>query len=86
VVANQLNLVALSLPLNLAEGSGGFTPKDRGNSYVIARSFIFEVVAIMDTLKDEAAIEPLLFAKYYKDADELLRILFVMVRKLEAAA
>ncbi len=86
VTRDQLRRSALSIPLNIAEGTGRFTPKDRRNFYVIAQSSIFEVVAILDILKDDAGIEPLLHGKLYQDADELSRILFVMVRKLEVAA
>ena len=86
VTRDQLRRAALSIPLNIAEGTGRFTPKDRRNFYVIARSSIFEVAAILDILKDDGGIEPLLFVKLYQDADELSRILFVMVRKLESAA
>jgi four helix bundle protein len=86
VTRDQLRRAALSIPLNIAEGTGRFTPKDRRNFYVIARSSIFEVVAILDILKDDTSIEQLFFVKLYQDADELSRILFVMVRKLEAAA
>jgi four helix bundle protein len=86
VTRDQLWRAALSIPLNIAEGTGRITPKDRRNFYVIARSSIFEVVAILDILKDDASIEQLFFVKLYQEADELSRILFVMVRKLEAAA
>ena len=86
VTRDQLRRAALSIPLNIAEGTGRFTSKDRRNFYVIARSSIFEVVAILDIPKDEAFIEQLLHGKLYQDADELSRILFVLVRKLEAAA
>jgi four helix bundle protein len=86
VTRDQLRRAALSIPLNIAEGTGRFTPRDRRNFYVIARSSIFEVVAILDILKDDAGIEAFLHMKLYQDADELSRILFVMVRKLEYAA
>jgi four helix bundle protein len=86
VTRDQLRRATLSIPLNIAEGTGRFTPKDRRKFYIVARSSIFEVVAILDILNDHAAIERLFFVKVYQDADELSRILFVMVRKLEAAA
>lgn len=86
ITRDQLKRATLSIPLNIAEGTGRFTPKDRRNFYVIARSSIFEVVAILDILQDDAGIEPLVFEKFYQDADELSRILFVMVQKLGAAA
>jgi hypothetical protein len=54
--------------------------------FVIARSSVFEVVAILDILKDATAIEMMLHERFYGAAVELSRILFVMVRKLGAAA
>ena len=49
--SNQLMRASLSICLNLAEGSGRFTKPDRRNFFVIARSSVFEVVAIIDILK-----------------------------------
>ena len=57
VTANQLRRAALSIPLNIAEGSGRFTKPDRRNFFVISRSSIFECVAIYDILNDEGIIE-----------------------------
>lgn len=39
--------------LNIAEGSGRFTDKNKRNFYVIARGSAFECVAVFDFLKDE---------------------------------
>jgi four helix bundle protein len=83
VTRDQLKRATLSLPLNIAEGVGRFSPKDRRNYYVVARSSIFEVVAILDILKDEELVEVSLFDHWYHLADELSRILFAMIKKLE---
>lgn len=86
ITRDQLKRAALSIPLNIAEGTGRFSPRDRRNFYVVARSSIFEVVAILDILKDESAIDTQLFEQWYLEADELSRILFVMAKKLEVVA
>jgi four helix bundle protein len=80
---DQLRRAALSIVLNLAEGSGRFTHPDRRNFYIIARSSVFECVAILDVLKGESVIDESAFSGFYSSADELSRILFAMIRNLQ---
>jgi four helix bundle protein len=86
VTRDQLRRSSLSIALNIAEGSGRFSPKDRRNFLVIARSSVFEVAAIFDILKDASRIAAADFEKFYHEADELSRILFALIKKLEVAA
>jgi four helix bundle protein len=83
---DQLRRASFSIVLNLAEGSGRFTKPDRRNFYVIARSSIFECVAILDVLKDEAIVEENMFREFYEHAEELSKMLFVMIRNLQNTA
>jgi four helix bundle protein len=80
---DQLRRAAFSIVLNLAEGSGRFTHPDRRNFYIIARSSIFECIAILDVLKDELVIEEDTFREFYNQGEELSKILFAMVRNLK---
>lgn len=64
VTRNQLRRASMSIALNIAEGSGRFSPKDRRNSFVIARSSVFEVAAIFDILKDSKRISQLEFERF----------------------
>ena len=80
---DQLRRAAFSIVLNLAEGSGRFTHPDRRNFYIIARSSIFECIAILDVLKDESIIEESAFRGFYNQAEELSKILFAMVKNLQ---
>src|SRR6185503_1578254 len=73
---DQLRRASFSIVLNLAEGSGRFTHPDRRNFYIIARSSIFECIAILDVLKDESILEESTFCGFYIQAEELSRILF----------
>jgi len=79
---DQLRRASFSVVLNLAEGSGRFTHPDRRNFYIVARSSIFECIAILDVLKDESIIDENMFQGFYNQADELSRILFAMIKNL----
>jgi len=83
-VNNQLSRAALSIPLNIAEGSAKFSKADRRNFFVIARGSVFECVAILDILRDEKIISEEDFEARAQKADELSRILYSMIRNLES--
>jgi four helix bundle protein len=79
---DQLRRAAYSILLNIAEGSGRFSKKDRRNFFVISRSSVFECVAIFDTLYDEKLIEEPAFKFFYELGEELSRILLKMIKNL----
>ena len=81
-VNDQLGRASFSIPLNIAEGSGKFTKKDRRKYFTIARASVFECVAVLDILSDQSNIKEKEFDELLKNADELSRILFVMIRNL----
>ena len=84
VPANQLKRAALSVPLNIAEGAGRFTKPDQRNFYVVSRSSVFECVAIFDILKDEDIMGLGDFDAFYQLADEMSRILFAMIKRVQS--
>lgn len=86
VTRDQLRRASLSIALNIAEGSGRFSQKDQRNFFVIARSSVSEVAAIFDILKDSSRIAAADFEKFYLEADELSRILFALIKKIEVAS
>ncbi|MFC0875114.1 four helix bundle protein [Saccharicrinis sp. FJH2] len=79
---DQLRRASFSIMLNIAEGSGRYTQKDKRNFYVISRGSAFECVAIFDYLKDIGTITESEFAKFYSDLDEISRMLFSMIKHL----
>ena len=81
---NQLRRAALSIVLNIAEGSSRFSKPDRRNFCVIARGSVFECVAIFDVLKDDGVLPIDLFENLYKQAEEISKMLFAMIRNLES--
>ncbi len=79
---DQLGRASFSVPLNIAEGSGKFSKPDRRNFFVISRASLFECVAIVDILKDKGEISDIQSEAIITDADQLSRILYVMIKNL----
>lgn len=79
---DQLRRAAFSIVLNLAEGCGRFSKADRRNFFIIARSSVFECVAILDVLRDENNIAQDKFKVFYQNAEELSKIIFTMIKNL----
>ena len=83
IIADQSFRASLSIPLNIAEGSGRFTSKDRRNFFIIARSSLFECVAIVDSILDEGHFSNAQYDEIINSADEISRILYTMIKNLE---
>ena len=49
-VSNQLDRASTAIPLNIAEGTGKFTPPDRCRYYDTARGSALECAACLDVL------------------------------------
>jgi len=81
-IKDQLGRASFSIALNIAEGSGKFSKPDRRNYFTTARASVFECVAILDILHDAGAIKMEALENYLKGADELSRILYVMIKNL----
>jgi len=81
--ADQLFRASLSIPLNIAEGSGRFSKPDRKNFFIIARSSVFETVSILDILRDSNVLTDIQFQNLSTKAAELSKILFAMIKNLE---
>jgi four helix bundle protein len=79
---DQLRRASFSIMLNIAEGSGRRTNPDKRKFYVISRGSTFECVAIFDYLKEINAIDEKLFYEYYKELEELSRMLFSLIKSL----
>ncbi|MBN1597422.1 MAG: four helix bundle protein [Bacteroidales bacterium] len=79
---DQLERAAFSVMLNIAEGSGRFTNKDKRHFYVIARGSAFECVAIFDFLLAKKIINDKTYTEYYSSLEELSKMLLAMIKKL----
>ena len=81
-VTDQLGRASYSVVLNIAEGSAKQTKPDRRHFFTISRGSVFECVAILDILRKEEKINDHLYSSSVKLADEISRILFVMIKNL----
>lgn len=49
-LADQWRRAAMSVPLNIGEGSGKVSPRDRAHCYAVARGEVMECGAIIDVV------------------------------------
>ena len=82
VTHDQLRRASFSIMLNIAEGAGRFTNKDKRNFYVISRGSAFECVAILDYLCDIDQIFEADYDKYYQFLEEISKMLFSLIKGL----
>ena len=81
IIKDQLRRAALSIALNIAEGTSRFSKADRKNFYVVSRGSAFECVAILDLLKPEVISSEILLSLKFL-AEEISKMLFVLIRQL----
>ena len=67
---DQLYRASFSIILNIAEGSGRSSNKDRRNFFVVSRASVFECASIFDVLHDSNEINKDTFDSFLKKADQ----------------
>ena len=80
---DQLKRASYSIMLNIAEGSGRFTRRDKRNFYVISRGSVFECIAIFDLLKITEQINEAVFNSFYGKLEEISKMLYALIRSLD---
>ncbi|MBI3995453.1 MAG: four helix bundle protein [Nitrospirae bacterium] len=82
-LANQLRRAALSISLNIAEGSGRWHPKDKKQFYLIARGSAYECVPILDLLHRKKLIDDPVYENFKNEVDVIARMLTKLVQNVE---
>ena len=72
-LSDQLDRASLSVPLNIAEGAGRVSPRERARHYAIARGSAVECLACLDLLELETSVPSMSEARIV-----LLRVLMVL--------
>lgn len=79
---DQLRRASFSVMLNIAEGSGRFSKRDRRHFYIISRGSVFECVAIFDFIREKNLLDSGLHRDLYSKSEELSKMIFSMIRNL----
>ena len=80
---DQLERAALSIPLNIAEGSGRISLKERRHFFTIARGSLYESWAILDIMNRRGnAVKTEEYQELYALAIEISKLLYAMIRNL----
>ena len=82
-VKDQLNRAALSISLNIAEGSGRHASGEKRHFYLIARGSVHECVAIIQTFKNLQTIAPDIYTELYSDLTDISKMLSGLIKNFE---
>jgi four helix bundle protein len=82
-VRDQLSRASMSIALNIAEGSGRFSHKDKRNFYVISRASASECIALLDIVEDFQLVTQEEADQFRSRYEELSKMLFGMIRSLD---
>ena len=80
---DQLNRACASILLNIAEGSGRESRKERKHFLSFSRGSVFECVAIFDMLKSMNIVDGERHNHLLAISDEISRLLYTMILNLK---
>ena len=75
---DQLKRASMSITLNIAEGTSRFSKADRRHFYTIARGSLYECIAVLDLLKEDALIDEALRLNLSSTGEEISKMLYAM--------
>jgi len=79
-IRDQLIGAAISIPLNIAEGSGRFGKKEKANFYKYSRASVFECVPILTICYELGLISDEELLHYKDEASELSKMLNGLIK------
>jgi len=79
-IIDQWRRASLSILLNLAEGTGRIANQEKKHYITIARSSVFESVAILDFLKEAGDLAEKDYENLYADYETISKMLLGMYR------
>lgn len=80
-IRDQFIGAIISVPLNLAEGSGRKSIKDRANFYKIAQSSAFECIPLTSICHQIGLINEDIFNKWRAEIEEICKMIAGLIRR-----
>ncbi len=80
-VKDQLDRASTSIPLNIAEGNGKYTPKDRCRFFVIAHGSALEFAAGLDVLVAKTKLTPEQIRPGKEGLQRIVRMLIGLIKR-----
>ncbi|OGC12771.1 hypothetical protein A3J90_05980 [candidate division WOR-1 bacterium RIFOXYC2_FULL_37_10] len=82
-IKNQLKRAALSVPLNIAEGNGRNTPKEKQQFYKMARGSLFECIPLIEICLKLGFIPKETFDDIYSIAESIGKMINGLINSLK---
>ena len=79
-LGEQLRRASLSIPTNVAEGSGRDGTKEKKYFYRIAKGSVYEVVSLLVMVGKRGFLDRDVYRKHYREANEIAAILTALVQ------
>jgi four helix bundle protein len=74
-LSDQLRRAALSIPTNIAEGSGRDSPKEQSYYYGVAKGSVYEVVSLLVMIGKRGHLTREAYRDHHQEADEIAAML-----------
>jgi len=81
-IRDQLIGAGISIPLNIAEGSGRKSNKEKVNFYRIARTSLFELIPLIEICRELRLISEENYSIFRKEAEELSKMINGLIKTL----
>jgi four helix bundle protein len=81
-IRDQLIGAAISIPLNIAEGSGRKSLKEKINFYKISRSSLFECIPILEICLELSLLKDKDFINFKNEATELSKMINGLIKSI----
>jgi four helix bundle protein len=80
-IKDQLDRASISIPLNIAEGNGKYTPKDRCRFFDVARGSALECAAGLDILVAKAKLSHEQIRPGKESLQRIVRMLMGLIKR-----
>jgi four helix bundle protein len=82
-LTNQLRRAALSISLNISEGSGRWHPRDKKQFYLIARGSAYECVPIIDLINRRGLLDEAAYKSLRNDLETIAKMLTKLIQSTD---